>query len=214
MEVYLNSADFVKITEYAEAGLVTGITTNPSLMAASGTNPSELASFARGLSIPISIQAVTADSQSMEQFGRSIASISENVVVKLPATRDGFTTCRRLSLLGIRVNITLCYSVAQAVFAANVGAAYTSFFVSGLRLAGQNVAEHIMRTRRVYEQMEAPPRIIAAAIKTPEDLDVVLSSDADILTTGPDMIEALMKSEMTVEGLKNFMQAWHNRDPA
>jgi transaldolase len=132
MKIFLDTADLGEIRRAAEANLIDGITTNPSLVAkvGKGRDPKEIyLEICQAVDGPVSLEVVALDKESMVAEGRKLAAIHENAVVKVPLTEDGLKACRALVTEGMRVNVTLCFSVSQALLAAKAGASYVSPFV-------------------------------------------------------------------------------------
>ncbi|HEX9106674.1 MAG TPA: fructose-6-phosphate aldolase, partial [Longimicrobiales bacterium] len=169
MKIFLDTADLTEIRRAAQAGLIDGITTNPSLLAkAAGSegDPREiLAEIARTVPGPISAEVVATDAQEMVRSGRELARIADNIVIKVPLTEDGLVACRKFRSEDIRVNVTLCFSPTQALLAAKAGASFISPFVGRLDDVGAEGMELIGQIVQIYENYHFETEVLVASVR-------------------------------------------------
>lgn len=211
MDIFIDSADVRDLRAAAASGLVNGVTTNPSLIARSGRDMKEaIAEICSIVSGPVSAEAVASDVEGMLAEGRYLASIAENVVVKLPLTPAGLTACQRLVQDGIRVNVTLCFSSVQALLAAKAGATFISPFIGRLDDAGLDGMELIREIRTIYDNYGYTTRILAASIRTINHVRDAALLGADCATIPPKIFNALYSHILTDTGLQAFLEDWRS----
>jgi transaldolase len=211
MKIFLDTADVAEIRRAAEAGLIDGVTTNPSLMAKSagkrdlGELFKEICEVVDG---PVSAEVVAVDAPGMISEGRKLAKIHEHIVVKVPLTEQGLRACRALRSDDIRVNVTLCFSAAQAHLAAKAGASYISPFVGRLDDVGHDGMELVRDIREVYDQYGIETEILAASLRSPRHVREALLIGADCATLPPAVLYQLLKHPLTDKGLEAFLSDW------
>jgi transaldolase len=211
MDIFIDSADVRDLRAAAASGLVNGVTTNPSLIARSGRDMKEaIAEICSIVSGPVSAEAVASDLDGMLAEGRYLASIAENVVVKLPLTPAGLTACKRLVQDGIRVNVTLCFSSVQALLAAKAGATFISPFIGRLDDAGLDGMELIREIRTIYDNYGYKTQILAASIRTINHVRDAALLGADCATMPPKIFNALYSHILTDTGLQAFLEDWRS----
>ena len=211
MDIFIDSADVRDLRAAAASGLVDGVTTNPSLIARSGRDMKEaIAEICSIVSGPVSAEAVASDVEGMLAEGRYLASIAENVVVKLPLTPAGLTACQRLVQDGIRVNVTLCFSSVQALLAAKAGATFISPFIGRLDDAGLDGMELIREIRTIYDNYGYTTRVLAASIRTINHVRDAALLGADCATIPPKIFNALYSHILTDTGLQAFLEDWRS----
>jgi transaldolase len=211
MKIFLDSADLNEIQRAADAGLIDGITTNPSLMAKALGDGDPKAHFAAICAIvdgPISAEVVALEAEGMVTQGRKLAALHDNIVVKLPITEDGLRACRTLASAGIRTNLTLCFSTAQALLAAKAGATFVSPFVGRLDDVGHDGMEIISEIRDVYETYGFETEILAASLRHPRHVLEAMLAGADAATLPPSVLYPLLRHPLTDSGLARFMEDW------
>ena len=217
MEIFADTSDIDEIQKLWDGGLIQGITTNPSIIAKQyGTTNNwhnvikEICQIVNG---PISAEVTSTEVGEMVQEGQQLSEIHERVVVKLPCTPDGIHACKVLTTyMDIRVNMTLCFSVAQAVLASNAGAAFISPFIGRMDdvyHSGVNLVEQIQLAYLNDFSGSRAPRILAASIRSVEHLNQV-AQYADIATCPPKIIWKVFEHNLTVSGLKQFNEDWKN----
>jgi transaldolase len=209
MKFFVDSADVAAIAELNDLGMVDGVTTNPSLILKSGRDilevTKEICSIVSG---PVSAEVVAMQADEMIAEGRKLAAIAPNIAVKVPLTWDGLKACKVLSGEGKMVNVTLCFSVNQALIAAKAGATFISPFIGRLddiNLDGLDLIEDI---RTVYDNFDFKTQILAASIRTPNHVTQCALIGADVITAPPAVIKALSSHVLTDKGLEQFMKDW------
>ena len=212
MKLFLDSADLKDIRRAVDAGLIDGLTTNPSLMAkVAGPDRDprdlmkEIASIVPG---PVSAEVVTTETDAMHKEGRELAKIADNIVVKLPLTEAGLITCRKLRAEGIRTNVTLCFSAAQALVAAKAGASYISPFVGRLDDVGQDGMELIQEIVQIYSNYDFETQILVASVRHPIHVTQAAQLGADCATLPLKILLQLLQHPLTDKGLENFLADW------
>jgi transaldolase len=209
MKFFIDTAEVSEIRALIPTGLVDGVTTNPSLVAKSGRDfrdmIAEVCALVRG---PVSAEVTAVETDQMLAEGRSLAKIAGNVVVKLPLTLKGVAACKALTGEGIRTNVTLCFSVNQALIAAKAGATYISPFVGRLDDVGQDGMELIREIRLVYDNYGFATEILAASIRSPQHIREAAIAGADVATAPPAVIKALAHHPLTDKGLEAFLADW------
>lgn len=211
MKIFLDTADLDEIRRAAAAGLIDGITTNPTLVATAAGDRSprelfrEICEVADG---PVSAEVVATDAEGMLREGRELAAIHDHIVVKVPLTEAGLRTCRALRSEGIAVNVTLCFSAPQALLAAKAGATYISPFVGRLDDIGHDGMELIAQIRRVYDNYALDTEILAASLRHPRHVVEALELGADVGTLPAKVLWQLLKHPLTDSGLDRFLADW------
>ena len=209
MKFFLDTADINEIKELAASGLVDGVTTNPSLVMKSGRKfldvVKEICKIVPG---PISAEVISTDHKTMLAEGRKLAKLAKNVVVKVPLTPDGLKTCKALSDEGTKVNVTLCFSPAQALLAAKAGAAFISPFIGRLDDIGVRGLDLIEQIRTVYDNYMFDTQLLAASIRSVEHVNECAIAGADCATIPPAIFRQLYKHELTDKGLAAFLKDW------
>lgn len=211
MKFFLDSANLDEIREAAELGLLDGVTTNPSLIAKEGgvDFKQHIATIAEIVKGDISAEVTSLDVEGMLREGREYARIAPNVIVKCPITRDGLKATRQLSSEGTKVNVTLCFSAAQAILAAKAGAAYISPFIGRLDDTGQNGLEVLADIVEIYRNYEWQTEVLASSIRHPIHIIEAARVGADVATMPFKVLEQLFKHPLTDKGLKQFLDDWH-----
>lgn len=212
MKIFLDTADLSEIQRAADAGLIDGITTNPSLLskaAGDGGDPRAiLKEICDTVDGPISAEVVATDADTMVEEGTKLAQIADNIVVKCPLTEDGLVACQRLRAKGIKVNVTLCFSATQALLAAKAGATYISPFVGRLDDISSDGMELIRQIRVIYDNYDFDTEILAASIRHPQHVVESAMMGADVGTLPPKVLWQLVKHPLTDKGLAAFLADW------
>ena len=210
MKFFVDTADIKEISDLTETGFVDGVTTNPSLVAKTGRNFRELVEEIchEVAPCPVSAEVVSIEADAMVAEGQGLSEIANNVAVKVPLTWDGLKACRRLSDGGIMVNVTLCFSAAQALLAAKAGAAFISPFVGRLDDLGQEGMDLIEEIRAIYDNYSYDTEILAASIRSPLHVTQAALAGADVATVPPAVLKRLAGHPLTDKGLKAFMDDW------
>jgi len=210
VKFFVDTADVADIKSLAEAGFVDGVTTNPSLIAKSGRKMAEvIAEICALTSGHVSAEVTATDTAGMLAEGRYLRDIAPNVCIKVPLTEAGLITCRTLAGEGTPVNVTLCFSPAQAILAAKAGATYISPFVGRLDDIGQDGMELIADIVQIYENYPAfKTEVLVASIRHPMHLVDAAKMGAHVATLPPAVIRQLLKHPLTDRGLDAFLADW------
>ena len=209
MKFFVDIADVSEINELNEAGLVDGVTTNPSLIAKSGRDfievVKEICDLVDG---PVSAEVTALEAAGMVAEGRKLAELADNVVVKLPLTFEGLKACRTLTDADVKTNVTLCFSANQGLLAAKAGATYISPFIGRLDDLGVDGMELIETLRIIYDNYGFPTEVLAASIRTPDHVRQCAVAGADVATVPPAVLKGLVKHKLTDAGLEAFLADW------
>jgi transaldolase len=210
MKFFIDTADLNEIRDLAATGLVDGVTTNPSLIAKSGRKfldvVKEICEVVPG---PISAEVTATDHATMLAEGRALAKIAKNVTVKVPLTVDGLKTCKALSSEGTMVNVTLCFSAAQAILAAKAGASFISPFVGRLDDVGSDGMALIRDICQIYRQYAAfKTEVLVASIRHPIHIVESAKLGAHVATIPPGVMRQLFAHPLTDKGLAAFLADW------
>lgn len=211
MKIFLDTADVGEIHRALDAGLIDGITTNPSLISkvAGNRDPKEIyLEICEIVDGPVSLEVVAIERARMVEEGRKLAGIHENAVVKVPLTEDGLKACRDLVSTGIRVNVTLCFSASQALFAAKAGASYISPFVGRIDDISGEGMQLIHQIRQIYDGYGYATEILAASIRHPLHVVESMTLGADCCTIPPKVLWQLVEHPLTDRGLEAFLADW------
>lgn len=210
MKFFVDTADISEIRELAAAGILDGVTTNPSLIAKTGRPIRDvIKEICQTIEGPVSAEVTATGFDGMISEGERLAEIAVNVAVKVPSTWDGFRACRALSQLGHKVNVTLCFSANQALLAAKAGATFISPFVGRLDDLGLDGMEVIREIRTIYDNDQAfTTEILASSIRTPLHVKLAATAGADIATVPPAVLRSLAKHPLTDKGLESFLADW------
>jgi transaldolase len=210
MKFFVDTAEVSEIRALAQSGLVDGVTTNPSLIAKSGRRMAEvIAEICDITPGPVSAEVVSTDFETMLKEGRYLRGIAKNVAVKVPLTEAGLRTCRVLADEGTPVNVTLCFSPAQALLAAKAGAAFISPFVGRLddiSTDGMSLIADIVQIYRNYPKLKT--EVLVASVRHPIHLVQAAKLGADVATLPPNVIRQLLKHPLTDSGLAAFLADW------
>jgi len=209
MKFFVDTADTAEIASLAETGLLDGVTTNPSLIHKSGRQflevIREIAQLTPG---PVSAECVAADTDGMLREADVLRKLGDNICIKLPLTMPGLTACRRLANDGVMVNVTLCFSPAQALLAAKAGAAFISPFVGRLDDIGYDGMQLIEDIRIIYDNYDFKTEILVASVRHPVHVLQAAKIGADVATMPPAVIRALANHPLTTSGLAAFDADW------
>ena len=209
MQLFLDGSDIEKIRKFSKLGLIDGVTTNPSIILHSGKNMIEVISeLAEIVSGSVSAEVSALDSEKMIEEGIKLSEIAKNVTVKLPITWDGLAACNALSKKGISINMTLCFSVSQALLAAKAGAEYVSPFIGRLDDLNLKGVELISDIKSVYSNYKFSTKILAASIRTINHVKECARHGADVATIPINIFEGLVKHPLTDSGLSQFTADW------
>jgi transaldolase len=212
MKIFLDTADLTEIRRAAEAGLIDGITTNPSLLMQAagkeGTPREILAEICRVVDGPISAEVVATDADQMLREGRELAKIADNIVVKVPLIESGLRACRHFHAEGIPVNVTLCFSPTQALLAAKAGASFISPFVGRLDDISGSGMELIEQIVQIYDNYEFETEVLVASVRHPQHVVEAALLGADVVTLPSKVLYQLLQHPLTDKGLDAFLSDW------
>jgi len=209
MKLFIDSGNLKDIERLVPLGIIDGITTNPSLLAKeSGDYRELLKRICQLVQGPTSAEVVETEAQAMIKQGRDLAKIDPWIVVKVPLTRDGIQACKALSSEGLKVNVTLCFSAAQALLAAKVGATYISPFVGRLDDVSTPGMELIRDIVDIYGNYDFKTEVLVASTRSPMHIVEAARLGADICTCPPAVIDSLFNHPLTDVGLKKFLADW------
>lgn len=210
MKFFVDTADIGEIRELASAGLIDGVTTNPSLVLKANRPFKEvIAEICEVVEGPVSAEVSALDYDEILREGRILAKIADNVTVKVPLTLDGLKACRTLVDEGTMVNVTLCFSAPQALLAAKAGATFISPFVGRLDDAGIDGMELIQDIRTIYDNYpDLSTEILAASIRGVNHVKDAAKAGADVATVPPAVLKSLIQHPLTDKGLDLFVADW------
>jgi len=209
MKLFLDTADIDDIAALAGSGLIDGVTTNPSLIAKSGRDMVETIAEISGLvDGPVSAEVTATDADTMLAEGRKLAAIAENIAVKVPLTPAGLATCKALADDGVMVNVTLCFSPAQALLAAKAGAAFISPFVGRLDDIGRDGMGLIEDIASIYANFNYSTEVLVASVRGVQHVVDAALIGSDVATVPPSVVHAMFKHPLTDKGLDAFLADW------
>ena len=210
MKFFVDTADTAEIQSLAASGLLDGVTTNPSLIAKSGRRildvVAEICAIVPG---PVSAEVAATDFDGMMREAAVLREIAKNVCVKLPLTPDGIRACKTLSDQGTMINVTLCFSAAQAILAAKAGATFVSPFVGRLDDVGQDGMELIADIVTIFTNYPAlKTEVLVASVRHPIHLVQAAKLGAHVATLPPNVLRQLYHHPLTDKGLAAFLSDW------
>lgn len=210
MRIFLDTANLDEIREAARWGILSGVTTNPTLVSrTSGTSHEDvIRQIADIVDGPISAETLSLDTEGMLKEARRFAGWHPNVVVKVPSTPNGWAAVRQLTQEGIRTNVTLCFTANQALFAALAGAYIVSVFVGRLDDISQNGLQVVRDTVEIYRQHHLPTLVLAASIRHPLHIVAAAKAGADIATVPLDVLQQAASHPLTESGIERFRADW------
>lgn len=210
MKFFLDTANLKEIREAATLGLADGVTTNPSLIAKEGDVDfkEHIAAICKIVSGPVSAEVTSEDTEGMVRQGREYAAIATNVVVKCPLTRAGLTATHQLDSEGVKVNVTLCFSAAQAILAAKAGASFISPFLGRLDDIGENGLVLLADIVEIYRNYDWKTEVLAASIRHPIHAIEAARMGADIATMPLKVIDQMFNHPLTDKGQAQFLADW------
>jgi transaldolase len=209
MKFFADTAEIDEIRELAATGLLDGVTTNPSLIHKSGRDFLEVVREIAGIvSGPVSAEVVALEHGEMMREAEILRKIADNIAIKVPLTPDGLRTCKALTDDGSMVNVTLCFSSAQALLAAKAGATFISPFVGRHDDIGYNGMDLIADIRQIYDQYDFGTEILVASVRHPIHVVEAAKIGADVMTAPPKIIWQLFKHPLTDAGIKSFLADW------
>lgn len=211
MRFFADTAEIAEIRELAETGLLDGVTTNPTLVHKSGRDflevVREIAAVVKG---PVSAEVVALDYEGMMREAGVLRTIADNIAIKVPLTPAGLRACKALTGDGAMVNVTLCFSAAQALLAAKAGATFISPFVGRHDDVGFDGMSLIADIRLIYDNYDFPTQILVASVRHPMHVVEAAKIGADVMTAPPRIIWQLFKHPLTEAGIASFLQDWES----
>jgi transaldolase len=209
MKLFIDSGNIKDIETLAAIGIIDGVTTNPTLLAKEpGDYRENLKRICEIVKGPVSGEVVATDWEGMIGEGHDISAIHEHMIVKVPLTRDGIRACKSLSDEGIRVNVTLVFSAAQALLAAKAGATFVSPFVGRLDDIATNGMDLIGEIVDIYDNYDFTTEVLVASCRHPIHIVEAARMGADICTCPPAVIDQLFNHPLTNSGLEKFLKDW------
>jgi transaldolase len=209
MKLFVDTGSIKDVEAIAALGILDGVTTNPSLLAKEPgdyhQNLKKICDIVKG---PVSGEVTATDFAGMMREGHDIASIDAHMIVKVPLTRDGIRACKALSTEGIRVNVTLVFSAAQALLAAKAGATFVSPFVGRLDDVATSGMSLISEIVEIYDNYEFATEVLVASCRHPIHVVEAARMGADIVTCPPAVIDQLFNHPLTAIGLEKFLKDW------
>lgn len=206
MEFFIDTGDLNEIKEAWQWGIIDGVTTNPSLVAKTGMDQKTLIqNISEIVDGPISAEVISMDAKGMLEEAYELAKIHDNVVIKLPMTKDGMIACKKLSEDDIKTNVTLVFSANQALLAAKNGATYVSPFIGRLDDTGQTGMQLIAEIREIFDNYGFETKILAASIRHTDHVKSCALMASDVATLPFKVIEQLFNHPLTKIGLDQFM---------
>ena len=209
MKFFADTAEIADIKELAATGLLDGVTTNPSLVHKSGRDFIEVLKEIAGICPgPVSAEVVALDYDSMMREADVLRKVAENIAIKVPLTPDGLKACKTLTGDGTMVNVTLCFSAAQALLAAKAGASFISPFVGRHDDVGFDGMQLIADIRMIYDNYDFGTEILVASVRHPIHVVEAAKLGADVMTAPPKIIHQLFKHPLTDAGIAGFLKDW------
>ena len=209
MKFFVDTANIEDIEKLIPTGFVDGVTTNPSLIAKQGADMAEtIKNICAIVNGPVSAEVTATDFTKMLEEGEYLASLAKNVAVKVPLTVDGLKTCKKLREQNIQVNVTLCFSAAQALLAAKAGATFISPFVGRLDDIGEKGMDLIEEIVVMYENYAFETEVLVASVRSKKHVIDSAIIGAHVATLPPKVIYELYEHPLTEKGLKSFLDDW------
>ena len=211
MKFFADTAEIAEIRELAAEGLLDGVTTNPSLVHKSGRDFLEVVKeIAEVVDGPVSAEVVALDYEGMIREAEILRKIAKNIAIKVPLTPAGLKACKALTGDGTMVNVTLCFSAAQALLAAKAGATFISPFVGRHDDVGFDGMELVADIRMIYDNYDFPTQILVASVRHPMHVVEAAKLGADVMTAPPKIIWQLFKHPLTDAGIASFLKDWES----
>lgn len=209
MKLFIDTANVADIRRANDMGIICGVTTNPSLIAKEGRDfkevVTEIASIVDG---PISAEVISLDADKMVEEAKPLAAIHKNIIIKLPMCEEGLKACKQLTALGIKTNVTLVFSAAQALLAARAGATYVSPFLGRLDDIGMEGMNLIGEIVEMFDASNIQTEVIAASIRNPIHVTAAARMGCDIATVPMNVLLQMLKHPLTDNGIERFLKDW------
>lgn len=211
MKLFIDTANLEEIKKAHAMGVLDGVTTNPTLLSKEKAEPREqLGKICAIVDGPVSAEVTSAESEEMVEEAKSLVEISANIVIKVPCTVEGLKATKILTSLGIKTNLTLCFSPSQALLVAKAGAAYVSPFVGRLDDISMEGMKLVGDIRLIYDNYGISTEILVASIRHPVHFVESACIGADIATVPFPVIAKLMQHPLTDRGIERFLDDWKN----
>ena len=211
MKIFMDTANVDEIKQYVDWGVVYGVTTNPSLIAKSGRTQAEvIPEIAALVSGPVSAEVISTECAGMIEEARKLAKIAENVVIKIPCIPEGLKAVKILSAEGIKTNVTLVFSMSQALLAARAGATFVSPFIGRLDDIGQDGVQLVDNIVKSFKLYGIETEVIAASIRNIEHVEKVMLTGCQIATIPTKVLAQMLNHQLTDKGLAQFMADYQN----
>ncbi len=211
MKIFMDTANVDEIKQYVDWGVVYGVTTNPSLIAKSGrTQAQVIPEIAALVSGPVSAEVISTECAGMVEEARKLAKIAENVVIKIPCIPEGLKAVKILSAEGIKTNVTLVFSMSQALLAARAGATFVSPFIGRLDDIGEDGVQLVDNIVKAFKLYGIETEVIAASIRNLEHVEKVMLTGCQIATIPTKVLAQMINHPLTDKGLAQFMADYQN----
>lgn len=211
MKIFMDTANVEEIAKFVDWGVVYGVTTNPSLVAKSGRTQAEvIPEIAKLVEGPVSAEVISTECAGMVEEARKLVKIADNIVVKIPCISEGLKAVKILSAEGIKTNVTLVFSMGQALMAARAGATYVSPFIGRLDDIGENGVQLVENIVKAFKLYGITTEVIAASIRNLEHVEKVMLTGCQIATIPTKVLEQMIKHPLTDKGLAQFMADYQN----
>ena len=209
MKLFLDTANIEDIKKYASWGLVDGVTTNPSLIAKEGVRfEDRIKEITEVIDGAVSAEVISLKAEEMVEEGKKLAAIAPNIYIKVPCTSEGLKAVQAFKKEGIRTNVTLVFSAAQALLAAKAGAAFVSPFIGRVDDMGEIGMQIIEEIVTIYNNYGMDTEVLVASIRSPRQVTDAAILGADICTIPPKIYEQLIKHPLTDKGIEQFLADW------
>jgi transaldolase len=209
MKFFIDTANIEEIKQAADMGILDGVTTNPTLISRESGKPEDIyRQIGEIVDGPISAEVIALDWQGMIREGNELAGINQNIVIKVPCTKEGMKAVKAFAAQKIRTNVTLVFTAVQALLAARAGAAFVSPFVGRLDDISSPGMELVANIAKIYRNYHIKTEIIVASIRNPIHIMHAALIGADIATIPFKIIEQLLKHPLTDKGIENFLKDW------
>lgn len=211
MQLFIDTAKPDEIKDALRWGFIDGVTTNPSLAAETGRSYKEIVTEILDMTdLPVSLETIATDAEGILREGRALAALKQNVDVKIPCTLEGYEATKKLTSEGVKVNMTLCFSVNQALLAAKVGAIYVSPYLGRVDDFTDGMGdEFILRIRKVYDNYHFATKILVASVHDVEHVSQVAEMGVDIATVPYSVLKSMTNHPLTERGQAKFLEDWH-----
>ena len=211
MKIFMDTANVEEISRFVDWGVVYGVTTNPSLIAKTGRTQAEvIPEIAKLVEGPVSAEVISTECQGMVEEARKLVQIAENIVIKIPCIPEGLKAVKILSAEGIKTNVTLVFSMSQALMAARAGATYVSPFIGRLDDIGEDGVLLVKNIVEAFKLYGIETEVIAASIRNLAHVDAVMLTGCQIATIPTKVLEQMIKHDLTDKGLTAFLADYQN----